>query len=69
MFQILVAKSPIAPFATFVYTIEAAGIVQQGKLHSLPVPCQGHPVYYKREWVIVLVGYCTCWRDIDEIES
>ena len=29
--QILVAKSPVAPFAMFVYTIEEEGIVLQGR--------------------------------------
>lgn len=30
--QILVAKSPLAPFASFVYTIEKEGLVLQGKM-------------------------------------
>ncbi|KAB1277757.1 DNA repair protein RAD51-like protein 2 [Camelus dromedarius] len=28
--QILIAKSPVAPFTTFVYTIEKEGLVLQG---------------------------------------
>ena len=35
IFQILVAKSPIAPFANFVYTVEASGIVLKGMYASL----------------------------------
>ncbi|XP_075469615.1 DNA repair protein RAD51 homolog 2-like isoform X1 [Ascaphus truei] len=30
--QIIVAKSPVAPFAGFVYTIQAAGLVLQGQV-------------------------------------
>ena len=32
MFQVLIAKSPIAPFATLVYTIQDKGIVLEGKV-------------------------------------
>lgn len=30
--QILIAKSPLAPFTSFVYTIEKEGLVLQGKI-------------------------------------
>lgn len=30
--QILIAKSPLAPFTAFVYTIEKEGLVLQGKI-------------------------------------
>lgn len=33
--QLLVAKSPVAPFSTFFYTIEKSGLVLQGKTRAL----------------------------------
>lgn len=33
--QILVAKSPLAPFTSFVYTIKKEGLVLQGKILGL----------------------------------
>ena len=33
--QILIAKSPLATFTTFVYTIEKEGLVLQGKILGL----------------------------------
>lgn len=39
----MVAKSPIAPFAAFTYTIEAAGIVTQGEYRTA---CMHNTVHY-----------------------
>lgn len=33
--QILIAKSPLAPFTSFVYTIQKEGLVLQGKILGL----------------------------------
>lgn len=33
--QILIAKSPLAPFTSFAYTIEKEGLVLQGKILEL----------------------------------
>lgn len=33
--QILIAKSPLAPFTSFIYTIEEKGLVLQGKILGL----------------------------------
>lgn len=33
--QVLIAKSPLAPFTSFVYTIRKEGLVLQGKILGL----------------------------------
>lgn len=38
--QILIAKSPVAPFTTFVYTIEKEGLVLQGKILGVSRFCR-----------------------------
>lgn len=38
--QILIAKSPLASFTSFIYTIKGEGLVLQGKIHRLNGFCK-----------------------------
>ncbi|XP_072819382.1 DNA repair protein RAD51 homolog 2 isoform X1 [Vicugna pacos] len=44
--QILIAKSPVAPFTTLVYTIEKEGLVLQGSRTEIPRGDRGSPRTY-----------------------
>ncbi|KAL6066578.1 hypothetical protein STEG23_013122, partial [Scotinomys teguina] len=68
--KILIAKSPLAPFTSFIYTIKGEGLVLQGRKTSQLSPKVSHKDFilsfnfFLMEFLETLEGKCLYWENL-----